>query len=394
MKSNYSFKNIREKFPYVLRLFSLAILLLSAIIFSCNKHDGISNNDIQRIEIRDNIFTENIRLSDIIDELELIPLESDSASLIGQIDKIVETDSCFFILDKYVARKIFVFDKTGHHLFNIGSAGSGPDQYAFPFDFIVGKDEVLVLDGERKRIIHYKLDDGKFDMVSHLEFFASEMARLKNGFAFVGAGTDDKLIITNLKFKRLQSFFPYSNATKRDLLQAFTVTPGDKILFRMFLNDTIYAISQNVPTPYLFIDFGNKAFRSSDFERLSKEPGFRIKNALVDYMSQIKYFSETFSYRYFVFFYQNLPYCVIQNKHSNDIVAFRYDKVINDITFEKYFPLLITSNNSSFIGYISPTNRFTKERLASAPLAVRKVLLAHNSESNPILVKLRFSFNQ
>jgi hypothetical protein len=50
----------------------------------------------------------------VIDDYSIIPLESNDQCLIGNIDKVIFSDDQIFILDKNIAKTVFVFDKREH----------------------------------------------------------------------------------------------------------------------------------------------------------------------------------------------------------------------------------------------------------------------------------------
>ena len=76
----------------------------------------------------------SIPLSSIGKELEYIPLETSTNSLIKRIDQIVFTDSYIFISD---FNKLLQFDRSGKFIRQVGSNGRGPAEYIYVMGFCV-----------------------------------------------------------------------------------------------------------------------------------------------------------------------------------------------------------------------------------------------------------------
>lgn len=94
-------------------------------------------------------------LSEQIQLVKALKLETTEESLIGNIDKIVVLDDRVYILDRFVAKALFVFDTTGTFLFKMGKVGKGPGEFLSPNDFSVGKDGIKVLCNATYRILEW-----------------------------------------------------------------------------------------------------------------------------------------------------------------------------------------------------------------------------------------------
>lgn len=81
-------------------------------------------NEIDRIQ----------KLSQLIDSVVYIPLETSENCLIGRISKIVYSERCFYILDD-TANCLFKFDESGRFLSKYDHVGKGPFEYIKLCDF-------------------------------------------------------------------------------------------------------------------------------------------------------------------------------------------------------------------------------------------------------------------
>lgn len=112
--------------------------LLVTIVILCiggcqNKQPNI---DIPSFEVMSHI--EKKKLSDMVDSVRYVPLETNENSLIGSISRIVVTENRIFIGDK-VANGVFVFDKRGFFLNKICRQGRSPEEYVRLYDFDVSE---------------------------------------------------------------------------------------------------------------------------------------------------------------------------------------------------------------------------------------------------------------
>jgi hypothetical protein len=118
----------------------LFILLLCTYISSCTIKKKEQVTDILLTNI-----SENIKIGEIFDEFEYIPLETSEESIFGVISKLIVYENKFFILDNVKMKKIFVFDNDGTFHHTIGSVGEGPGEYRNIEDFVIDKEKKKVI---------------------------------------------------------------------------------------------------------------------------------------------------------------------------------------------------------------------------------------------------------
>ena len=99
-------------------------LIILFILVCCNKNNGATS--FERITLKN----EYVDLSKYLD-FEFIPLETTKDNLIGIISNIKMTNDRIFIFDSYKANALFVFDKKGKYITQIGSPGMGPGEFAY-----------------------------------------------------------------------------------------------------------------------------------------------------------------------------------------------------------------------------------------------------------------------
>lgn len=225
----------RSQDPYVLKKIEYASLMKK----------GSSNYQIIDVDkaIKVNMDSVVVRL----DSISYIPLES--TDLIGEMDKVLVYDNKIYILDAFVAEKVFIFDKRGVLLKTIDNKGQGPDEYAglsgMSIDF--DKRELCLNDRLTMKKLYFDLD-GKFlrkensipcfylNMLNH--FTVNQLAYLQSF---------SKDVNYHLVFTQLDSVyskgFPYEPIQKRYVMSKNAVfNSTNDLLFVPVLSDTVYHI--------------------------------------------------------------------------------------------------------------------------------------------------------
>ncbi len=102
-----------------------------------------------------------IELSNYFDA-EIVCLETNEHCQIGQIDKVKTTERYIFILDKTVARAIFMFDTKGKFVRKFDKKGKGKGEYLYLEDIDVYEDHMYILSGLDRKLLQYNYHTGIF----------------------------------------------------------------------------------------------------------------------------------------------------------------------------------------------------------------------------------------
>ena len=101
----------------------------------------------------------SIPYSSIFKNARTIILEFEEDCMIGRIDELQVFDECFYILDRFYAKSLFVFDMEGKFLRKIGSLGQGPGEYIRISDFTIDTENRFIFLLDNGRYVHkYRLD--------------------------------------------------------------------------------------------------------------------------------------------------------------------------------------------------------------------------------------------
>jgi hypothetical protein len=128
-------------------------LLFSLCFFcACKTQRG----DLPEIEISKKTIVQGNRVDSFFTDFRLVPLETNSSSIIGEISKLEICDSIILIGD-YKQNKLFLFDVDGKFLNDICHVGKGPNEYIHIGDFSVDKENkiIKILDIGGRRLQSY-----------------------------------------------------------------------------------------------------------------------------------------------------------------------------------------------------------------------------------------------
>ncbi|MBO5445421.1 MAG: 6-bladed beta-propeller [Muribaculaceae bacterium] len=183
----------------------LAILCL-AVLASCGNKEKSDDSDILLPEISLGTFEETTaKLSDIIGDHDMIPLETTDESLIGgRSNKVIKKDGYIFVQS---INDVVMFDNTGHFVGKLSRIGRGPEEYEslLDFDIDASSDEIWV--SSLKGIVKYKYPSLEFRGNIPLSFYANKFKCLSDG-SFIAMTPDDKVFnVFSVDGKVTQSFF-------------------------------------------------------------------------------------------------------------------------------------------------------------------------------------------
>jgi hypothetical protein len=135
--------------------FCLALLVI--ITLSCSR-DNNSSSSLTEIDIEKKVGSfEKLQLSDYIDDVQYIPLDTDPVLLrrIRQLDfyrgmiAVNDMDNCI------------LYDTSGSYIAKIGNRGQGPGEYMYNINFRIGRNGKIYVHDSVRGILIYDLN-GKF----------------------------------------------------------------------------------------------------------------------------------------------------------------------------------------------------------------------------------------
>ncbi|MGF1587092.1 MAG: 6-bladed beta-propeller [Bacteroidales bacterium] len=138
----FKYSNAHKRLPVI---FSVLFVVFFS---SCNT----SNTDLNKINLVSAVSDiSQVDLSNFVDEISYIPLETSESSLLGYIYKIIISDQFLYVRDN---RNLHLFSRDGKYLSQVGVMGKGPGEIQFITDFCVdaSSGHIFILDGNTIKI--------------------------------------------------------------------------------------------------------------------------------------------------------------------------------------------------------------------------------------------------
>ena len=132
------------------------------IIISCNKVSNMRLDDssIETVVMDVNDMSIENR-DDVFKDIKYVVLETSKDNLIGQIDDLFFIDDKIIVVDKNIAKSVFIFDNTGKFLTRVSNNGRGSHEYLQLTHVFVENGDIAIND-IYKREINYFDTNGKF----------------------------------------------------------------------------------------------------------------------------------------------------------------------------------------------------------------------------------------
>lgn len=152
----------------------------------------LNDSSVMFISIKDCSIRKEALLSEWVDSISFVYLNSDNAALIGSINKLVQNKDAIYLLDRYKTKSIKKFAMNGEYLTDIGKYGEGPGEYVEPTDFIVNDSSIIVYDQFGCRLNFYTLD-GKYICAKKMPFLCLRFHQFtSNNFIFCTLDADNQ----------------------------------------------------------------------------------------------------------------------------------------------------------------------------------------------------------
>ena len=248
----------------------LVVFFIWALMSSCTK-----NNTNYGTKIDLNITNKepvDINLSEFVDSIYYVPLETTTESFIAQIYKVKYACGSYFVFDEK-QHILFCFDKSGKYKYRIDSHGKGKGEFIRIFDFDIWEktNSLVVRDGVTKKLLYYDAQTGKFIKEVKANLLSRSIMCIDDGFVvcslnkpYQTPSNNAELFICDLNYNPIEVLTHYP-------IEFQYVHPFDFMSLYRF-NDTIYFSRPWSPNIYAIdiqkkeavlkyrIDLGNDEF--------------------------------------------------------------------------------------------------------------------------------------
>ena len=331
------------------------LALLCALLLSCSegKQEKFAIiNDIQQHS------SGAVNLSTIFADYKLIPLETDSLSLISDIDKIIKKKGVYYINS---GKRLLVFNAQGKFIRQISNQGGGPEEYRILLDYDIdtNKKRIAILDVGS---IHYYHLNGKYDKTISLEYGADRLKILPDGSILLNSYREEDLIcIIDQQGKEISR---YLKRKHRHLVRKANpfIQIGNLIYYQdgARTNDFWYYNWKTKQTGIVSLLASSDGISSVEEEELMSTQGSRyIENTPTKI--KIRGISSYTPYGMSISFKDPDGACLYYFKPTGENRAYNLEKnpqIIDDITFQEMpnslFMSFQGSSDDGFISVIQP----------------------------------------
>lgn len=338
----------------------IIFLIILLLLFKCEKELVAQ---IQ-VDVIPKIICENcVKLSDLILDINYIPLETNVESLISKPTKVKLTDSVVFVKNSKPP-SLKAFDYRGNFITNIGREGRGPAEFNWLRSFCIDEknNNVIIYNKYPDKLLIFSFD-GTFKkshsyeeniFMNDIDFFSNDKYVLMNDnrngktlFSYELYTNEHQLIAKKIK--------PLSFIMKGSfgLTEAFSYyTYNNTFMVKEnLLNDTLYSVSASSDfIPRYIFSFGRYAFpvemqiNSLELTRNGKS------SELNKYIMPAGIF-ETSSYLLLRYRFNEEFYWSFYNKKTKEICSYENKGITNDYDTGPAFCPIYQKNNI-WVGFI------------------------------------------
>lgn len=364
----------------------LVHILITVLFFtvSCDKTD---NNSIKTLTIN---FNHGISLNEVINEIEVIELETNDSSLIKDIRKIEFYKDCIYVYD-HLQHIIVIFDEDGKYINRINNKGQGPGEYLEIIDFGINRftQQIYILDPRKQNLLFYDLHGNIVDIkrlpkLSGCTYISLQFPN-KETFMFVTSDSNNRLkVMDSINDSLLLEDFPGNEYNERAYLFSDS-------LFLPDLSNRVYRYQKAKIEKNYQIDISslspelNSKETPEPYDMQSRIAFIKklINSENIDYI--IRSIDETSQFVLLSFIRKNLYYTYVIDKRTGSFFSF------NTID-ENFNPYIKFMNNDFLIGMHYSEYNTMYESITSA--SDMDILMNRSEESNPVLIKYYLNNSQ
>ncbi len=387
------------------------IILFTFLIIGCKqekKRTSINDEVTIYVQPQQNI---KIKLTDIIDDINIVPLQTSDSSLMDEIFRIKKVENKFYIK---ASKNVFVFDNDGRFERKLAKNGKGPNEILAVTNFYVNdqNNTIEIYDGVNSKNIIYDHKGNVIQSTKHEFRHGYDFIKgSKEGYFFyIGFGVDklgELIYVRNLEKKGHVNLLPYNETLANYLhsgdLVNFAQNKYGTYFTRSFSN-VIYQLKGDSISPKYHIDFGNNNLPDDILFRNYRDiREFMMTCSETDYAFRIVGFYEMENLIIFGFHYKKKIWNALYNKNEQkcNVISYYLDDYFGTgMEIESSFALLPKGfNNSEVFLPIEAykINEIISECKKSNDIKMKKVLEVIESKGlsnlkdtdNPVILEIK-----
>lgn len=385
-------------------------MFVCCIFFSCGKDE--EEIRCRKIDLTPSKAQNELQLSTIVDSVMLIPLETNSESIMGRIYSIIIKDQFIYACD--ISQDIvFVFSKSGKFLSKLDRKGSGSQEYSDIGGFFVSDDEkyISVIDRNRNsRLVTYSNIPFEFISDKKTPKWSFNSGRFKNG-AFYFAGNQLSNTInrkhTNAEIAKVKNgkveklFFDKEIVTGgynfAAFTESFTINDKNELYASVIFDNTFYRLEGEDFEPVLRVGFNGSGIDNSIGEQSPRRQATYIKQSphLASFPHLEINNSNILSFSYYMGLWENHTHYMEFKKSKK---AYHVRKILNDITSFPNQIILSTCHRginheiwhkNYLVDIVLPANLFKDDQTTQFVEGVGEIKI----DDNPVIVLMKLKEN-
>jgi len=311
----------------------IGMLLVFVGFFGCEHKNNIVNDFVPVLKIDPTQASESINLSDLVDSVYYINLETNTQCIMGRITQLLIKRKYIYVADVQ-QDMVFVFDKKGQFVSRLDRQGRGEGEYVGLGSIFVDESEafleVLEWSGKNSKRLIYTISN--FDLVNEELMYipsASSCRKLDSFYYFTpqqidnvvnGKPTNADVIIVNATTNTRDILFDKNIFTGNNnysfYTESFTMNEEGELFVSLMFDQTFYQLSGWEATPVMAVDFGEYSIDNTIGLKSTEE--------------QLRYFREEAS---------NRAYFPVLTAHTEKLLAIFYTYAVDGGMGQQYIHL-------------------------------------------------------
>lgn len=249
-------------------------------LHSCKKKTFTKQIAKKVITINPNDAKQEVYLSELVDSISYIKLETNPDCIMGKVREIIIKGKYIYAVDQS-QMQVLVFDKKGKFISKLDKKGKGPDEYSLLGPVFISDDEkyieVIDLLGDKSHL--FKYSNIEFDLIDRKDFSAPSANSCRKGndniYYFSTQQIDnsikgeitnaDIVMVENSKIKKalFEKRIITNNMTFSPTSETFTKNKKNELFVSLMYNNTFFKLSNKNAYPILTVDFGEYSINNS-----------------------------------------------------------------------------------------------------------------------------------
>lgn len=379
--------------------YKICLIAMILVNISCRQQNKTAG-DIPVIEVNvDNVSGDYDLAGDIDPNIEIIPLATDTACLIGRIEDIQFANDSYYILTGQ-GSDILRFSLSGQFLSSLKKKETGPDEYLKISGFAPIGENIWVYDGFRSRLLCYDKNgkitesadtDGKIGWCHNMAVINNAIYLLNDGdcsqaSCFLLAVYD----LESKKFTYSREFTPLSdNISKRTIRTKLSCADNAYTAAYTYC-DTLFKLKDKTLEPEYRFSFSarmnNEPMTAEQLSQKGSDEIEGITDLLQTQKSILLVYADKGQFRRAVYNKKTQTCTVYERLINTDIGDL---PLIDPVFLENGIILSIFSDTNVFVKYIHSKISKGKIKNKSAEAKFKTVLSELKEDSNPVIIRYK-----